>query len=64
MMIGLLEVQAIRRLGELIKGIGSQLTDYADKKEKQLAEDSQRHQELLNRKTEPDRRDMTASRRP
>jgi hypothetical protein len=46
-MIETLELQAIRRIGELIKGIGSQLTDYADSKQKQIAEEARRNKESM-----------------
>jgi len=48
----MIEVELIRRLGELIKGIGSALIEYADNKKKQLSASIKRHDELLNaRKT-------------
>ena len=37
-MIELLELETIRRIGEMIKGIGSQMIDYTVKKKEQLAE--------------------------
>lgn len=40
-MIELLELETIRRIGEMIKGIGSQMIDYTVKKKEQLAEQEQ-----------------------
>lgn len=47
-MIGILEIEAIRRVGELIKGVGSQFTEYAEKKKKQLDAEAKKRDELVN----------------
>lgn len=61
MMIDFLEAETIRRIGELIKGIGKQLTDYAEKKKEQLDASAQQRDKLLNASKLPMRSDNRAA---